>query len=27
LVALAKFGLPHIDGRVSDKAWPTFTSK
>ena len=27
LVALAKFGLPHIDGRVSDKAWRTFTSK
>jgi DNA-binding HxlR family transcriptional regulator len=27
LVALAKFGLPHIDGRVSDKAWQTFTSK
>lgn len=27
LVALAKFGLPHIDGRVSDKAWRTFTNK
>ncbi|MGA0117742.1 MAG: winged helix-turn-helix transcriptional regulator [Ilumatobacteraceae bacterium] len=25
LVALAKFGLPHIDGRVSDKAWKAFT--
>lgn len=25
LVALAKFGLPLIDGRVSDKAWRTFT--
>jgi DNA-binding HxlR family transcriptional regulator len=25
LVALAKFGLPHIDGRVSDKAWQAFT--
>jgi DNA-binding HxlR family transcriptional regulator len=25
LVALAKFGLPHIDGRVSDKAWRAFT--
>ena len=27
LVELAKFGLPHIDGRVPDKAWRTFTSK
>ena len=27
LVALAKFGLPEIDGRVPDKAWRTFTSK
>ena len=25
LVALAKFGLPHIDGRVPDKAWQAFT--
>jgi DNA-binding HxlR family transcriptional regulator len=25
LVALANFGLPHIDGRVPDKAWRTFT--
>lgn len=25
LVALAKFGLPLIDGRVSDKAWKAFT--
>lgn len=25
LVALAKFGLPHIDGRVADKAWQAFT--
>jgi DNA-binding HxlR family transcriptional regulator len=25
LVALAKFGLPHTDGRVSDKAWQAFT--
>jgi DNA-binding HxlR family transcriptional regulator len=27
LIALAKFGLPLIDGRVNDKAWRTFTSK
>ena len=27
LVALAKFGLPHIDGRVADKAWRTFTTR
>ena len=27
LVALAKFGLPHIDGRVADKAWRTFTKQ
>lgn len=27
LVALARFGLPHIDGRVADKAWRTFTEK
>ena len=27
LVALAKFGLPNIDGRVSDQAWRTFTKK
>jgi DNA-binding HxlR family transcriptional regulator len=27
LVALARFGLPHIDGRVPDKAWRTFTDK
>jgi len=27
LVALAKFGLPEIDGRVPDKGWRTFTSK
>lgn len=27
LVALAKFGLPHIDGRVADKVWRTFTDK
>lgn len=25
LIALAKFGLPLIDGRVSDKAWKAFT--
>jgi DNA-binding HxlR family transcriptional regulator len=25
LVALANFGLPHIDGRVPKKAWRTFT--
>jgi DNA-binding HxlR family transcriptional regulator len=25
LVALAKFGLPHIDGRVPGKAWQAFT--
>ncbi len=25
LVALAKFGLPLIDGRVNDKAWQAFT--
>jgi DNA-binding HxlR family transcriptional regulator len=25
LVALANFGLPHIDGRVPEKAWRTFT--
>lgn len=25
LVALAKFGLPLIDGRVNDKAWKAFT--
>ena len=25
LVALAKFGLPLIDGRISDKAWKAFT--
>lgn len=27
LVALAQFGLPHVDGRVSDKAWRAFTTK
>lgn len=25
LVALARFGLPHVDGRVPDKAWQAFT--
>lgn len=25
LIALAKFGLPLIDGRVNDKAWKAFT--
>ena len=25
LIALAKFGLPLIDGRVNDKAWNAFT--
>ncbi len=27
LIALAQFGLPHIDGRVADKAWRAFTEK
>jgi DNA-binding HxlR family transcriptional regulator len=27
LIALARFGLPHLDGRVADKAWETFTKK
>lgn len=25
LAALAQFGLPHLDGRVPDKAWRAFT--
>ena len=25
LVALARFGLPHVDGRAPDKAWQAFT--
>lgn len=25
LKALAQFGLPHVDGRVPDKAWQAFT--
>lgn len=25
LVALARFGLPHVDGRVPDRAWRAFT--
>lgn len=27
LVALARFGLPHVDGRVPDKAWRAFTRR